>query len=206
MPETIYTCPMHPQIRQAGPGGCPICGMTLEPVVATAQALPNTELADMTRRFWIACVLAAPVVVLEMGGPMLHLPLGMAASNAIQFVLATPVVLWAGAPFFARGWQSLVHRSLNMFTLIALGMGAAWSYSVVALLAPQIFPPAFRRRRHRRGLFRGRFRDHRAGAAGPDAGTARPRTYVRRHPGAAEPGAKDRAAADAGRRRTGHAG
>ena len=144
MPQTLYTCPMHPQIRQAGPGHCPICGMTLEPVVATAQALPNTELADMTRRFWIALVLAVPVMALDMGGPMLHLPLSMAASNWIQFALATPVVLWAGAPFFVRGWQSLINRSLNMFTLITLGMGAAWSYSVVAILAPQIFPPAFR--------------------------------------------------------------
>ena len=144
MPQTLYTCPMHPQIRLPGPGHCPICGMTLEPVVTTAQALPNSELTDMTRRFWIALVLAAPVMALEMGGPMLHLPLSMAASNWIQFALATPVVLWAGAPFFVRGWQSLVHRSLNMFTLIALGMGAAWSYSVVAILAPQIFPPAFR--------------------------------------------------------------
>ena len=144
LPDTIYTCPMHPQIRQRGPGNCPICGMTLELVIVTAEAIPNSELADMTRRFWIALALAAPVVVLEMGGRMLHLPLSMAASNGIQFLLATPVVVWAGAPFFARGWQSLVHRSLNMFTLIALGMGAAWSYSVVALLAPQVFPPAFR--------------------------------------------------------------
>jgi len=144
MPQTLYTCPMHPQIRQAGPGHCPICGMTLEPVVATAQALPNSELADMTRRFWIALVLAVPVMALEMGGPMLHLPISMTVSNGIQAALATPVVLWAGAPFFVRGWQSLAHRSLNMFTLIALGMGAAWSYSVVAILAPQIFPPAFR--------------------------------------------------------------
>ena len=95
MAQMLYTCPMHPQIRQPGPGHCPICGMTLEPVVAAAQALLNSELADMTRRFWIALVLAAPVMALEMGGPMLHLPLSMAASNGIQFVLATPVVLWA---------------------------------------------------------------------------------------------------------------
>ena len=144
MAQTLYTCPMHPQIRQPGPGHCPICGMTLEPVVAAAQVLPNSELTDMTRRFWIALVLAAPVMALEMGGPMLHLPIGMAASNWIQCALATPVVLWAGAPFFVRGWQSLAHRSLNMFTLIALGIGAAWGYSMVAILAPQIFPPAFR--------------------------------------------------------------
>ncbi len=142
--DNFYTCPMHPQIHHKGPGNCPICGMTLEPEKPSAEAPPNREPAGMTRRFWIALVLAAPVAALEMGGPLLHLPLGAAASNWIQFALATPVVLWAGAPFFARGWQSLVHRSLNMFTLIALGTGAAWSYSVVALLAPQIFPPAFR--------------------------------------------------------------
>jgi Cu+-exporting ATPase len=142
--DILYTCPMHPQIHHKGPGNCPICGMTLEPEKTTAQALPNTELADMTRRFWMALVLAVPVAALAMGGHMLHLPISTTASNWIQFALATPVVLWAGAPFFVRGWQSLVHRSLNMFTLIALGMGAAWSYSVVAIVAPQIFPPAFR--------------------------------------------------------------
>ena len=142
--DIFYTCPMHAQIHHKGPGNCPICGMTLEPEKPSAEALPNSELVDMTRRFWIALALAAPVLVLEMGGPMLHLPLSATASNWIQFVLATPVVLWAGAPFFARGWQSLRRRSLNMFTLIALGIGAAWSYSVVAILAPQIFPPAFR--------------------------------------------------------------
>jgi Cu+-exporting ATPase len=142
--DAIYTCPMHPQIHHKGPGNCPICGMALEPEKPSAEAAPNAELTDMTRRFWIALALAAPVVALEMGGPMLHLPLSMATSNWIQFVLATPVVLWAGAPFFVRGWQSLMNRRLNMFTLIALGMGAAWSYSVVAILAPQIFPPAFR--------------------------------------------------------------
>ncbi len=140
----IYTCPMHPQIRRGAPGHCPICGMTLEPEKISAVAEPNLELAQMTRRFWIALVLAAPVVGLEMGGHVMDLPLSEAQSNGIQFVLATPVVLWAGWPFFVRGWQSLVSRSLNMFTLIALGTGAAWIYSVVAVLAPQIFPPAFR--------------------------------------------------------------
>jgi len=140
----IYTCPMHPQIRRGAPGHCPICGMTLEPEKISAVAEPNLELAQMTRRFWIALVLAAPVVGLEMGGHVMALPLSEAQSNGIQFALATPVVLWAGWPFFVRGWQSLVSRSLNMFTLIALGTGAAWIYSVVAVLAPQIFPPAFR--------------------------------------------------------------
>ena len=142
--SVIYTCPMHSQIRQNGPGICPLCGMTLEPEKATAEAGPNAELADMTRRFWIGLVLATPVVALEMGGHVMHLPLGENLSNWIQFALATPVVLWAAFPFFARGWQSLVNRSLNMFTLIALGMGAAWLYSAVATVVPQIFPAAFR--------------------------------------------------------------
>ena len=140
----IYTCPMHPQIRQKGPGQCPICGMALEPETAQAESGPNPELIDMTRRFWIALALSLPVVGLEMGGHVFHLPVSETVSSWIQFVLATPVVLWAGWPFFARGWQSLVHRSLNMFTLIAMGTGAAWIYSVMATIAPQIFPPAFR--------------------------------------------------------------
>ena len=114
-----YTCPMHPQIRQEGPGACPICGMALEPETITADSGPNPELADMSRRFWIGLVLAAPVFVLEMGG---HVGLGMmvpmGTSNWIQFALATPVVLWAGWPFFQRGWASLISRNLNMFTQI----------------------------------------------------------------------------------------
>ena len=142
--SAIYTCPMHPQIRQKGPGICPKCGMTLEPEKVTAQTGPNADLVDMTRRFWIGLVLSTPVVVLEMGGHVMRLPLGENLSNWIQFALATPVVLWAGWPFFARGWQSLINRSLNMFTLIALGMGMAWLYSVVATVVPQIFPVAFR--------------------------------------------------------------
>ncbi|MFL6304159.1 MAG: heavy metal translocating P-type ATPase [Candidatus Sulfotelmatobacter sp.] len=147
VPEgTIYTCPMHPQIRQVGPGFCPICGMALEPVLATAEARPNAELVDMTRRFWIGLVLSLPVVVLEMGGHLTDLRpyLGQPMSNWIQMILATPVVLWAGWPFFLRGWNSLVTRNLNMFTLIAMGTGVAWVYSVVATLAPGIFPAAFR--------------------------------------------------------------
>src|SRR5712692_10128205 len=143
---TIYTCPMHPQIRQPGPGVCPICGMALEPELASAEAAPNPEVADMTRRFWIALVLTLPVLALEMGGHLtnLHMLLGQNWSNWLQFVLATPVVLWGGAPFFVRGWQSLVTRNLNMFTLIAMGIGVAWLYSVVAILLPGVFPPAFR--------------------------------------------------------------
>ena len=143
---TIYTCPMHLQIRQVGPGFCPICGMALEPELPAAEAPLNPELADMTRRFWVALVLAIPVVALEMGGHLtnLHALLGQNWSNWLQFVFATPVVLWAGWPFFVRGWQSLVTRNLNMFTLIAMGIGVAWLYSVIAILLPGIFPPAFR--------------------------------------------------------------
>jgi P-type Cu+ transporter len=142
---TIYTCPMHPEIRQVGPGHCPICGMALEPVLVTDTA-PSAELVDMTRRFWIGLVLSIPVVALEMGGHVtnLHMLLGQNLSNWLQFVIATPVVLWAGWPFFVRGWHSVLARSLNMFTLIAMGVGVAWVYSVVATLAPNIFPAAFR--------------------------------------------------------------
>jgi Cu+-exporting ATPase len=147
VPEgTIYTCPMHPEIRQVGPGSCPICGMALEPEIASADTGPNPELVDMRRRFWIGLVLSLPVLALEMGGHLtnLHMLLGKTLSNWIQFALATPVVLWAGWPFFVRAWQSLVTRNLNMFTLIAMGTGVAWIYSVVGVVAPQLFPPAFR--------------------------------------------------------------
>ncbi len=142
----IYTCPMHPEIRQAGPGSCPICGMALEPVNVTAEQVENSELDAMTRRFWIGLILSLPVVALEMGGHLTGLNhwLGVQTSNYIQFLLATPVVLWAGWPFFQRAWQSLVTRNLNMFTLIAMGTGVAWVYSIAGAFAPQIFPPAFR--------------------------------------------------------------
>ncbi|TDH62094.1 heavy metal translocating P-type ATPase [Dankookia rubra] len=144
----IYTCPMHPEIRQQGPGNCPICGMALEPLEITAEAAPNHELMDMTRRFWIGLVLTLPAVVLEMGGHIpglgLHHLVSPRVSVWIQFLLGTPVVLWAGWPFFVRGWQSVVNRSLNMFSLIALGTGAAYAYSVVATLAPGVFPEGFR--------------------------------------------------------------
>ena len=145
---TIYTCPMHPQIRQVGPGNCPICGMTLEPVTVTADAGPNHELVDMSRRFWIGLALTTPVFVLEMGG---HIPaLGLdrviapGLSMWIQFALSTPVVLWAGLPFFQRAWASVMHRSLNMFSLIALGTGTSYLYSLVATFAPGLFPAGFR--------------------------------------------------------------
>src|SRR4051795_3249841 len=143
---TIYTCPMHPQIRQIGPGACPICGMALEPELVEATSEPNPELVDMRRRFWLGLALALPVVVLEMGGHFanLHMIVDATWSNWLQFLFATPVVLWAGWPFFVRGWQSLVTRNLNMFTLIAMGTGVAWLYSVVAIVFPGLFPPAFR--------------------------------------------------------------
>ena len=143
----IWTCPMHPQVRQDHPGACPICGMALEPLIATAQAGPSAELIDMSRRFWIGLALTIPVFVLEMGGhvfPAFHHAVPMRLSTWIQLILATPVVLWGGAPFFARGWASLKTRNLNMFTLIALGTGVAWAYSMAAALAPAAFPPAFR--------------------------------------------------------------
>jgi Cu+-exporting ATPase len=140
----IYTCPMHPEIRQVGPGTCPICGMALEPEVATADTGPNPELIDMTRRFWIGAVLTLPVFVLEMGGHVGLNWIAPAISNYVQFAFATPVVMWAGWPFFVRGWQSLRTRNLNMFTLIAMGVGVAYVYSLVATFAPDIFPPAFR--------------------------------------------------------------
>ena len=142
----IYTCPMHPEIRQVGPGACPICGMALEPELASSEAGPNPELIDMTRRFWIGLVLTLPVFVLEMGAHIAgaHNWLDPKLSQYIQFAFATPVVLWAGWPFFVRGWQSLVTRNLNMFTLIAMGTGVAYVYSVVATFFPEIFPQAFR--------------------------------------------------------------
>jgi Cu+-exporting ATPase len=142
---SIYTCPMHPEVRQVGPGSCPICGMALEPEQVSLDDAPDPELADMTRRFWIALVLTLPVFAIEMGS---HLGVAHLVpptwSNWISLVLSTPVVLWAGAPFFARGWRSVLTRHLNMFTLIAMGTGVAWAYSVIGTLAPQWFPPAFR--------------------------------------------------------------
>ncbi|WP_375415493.1 heavy metal translocating P-type ATPase [uncultured Bradyrhizobium sp.] len=142
---SAYTCPMHPDVKQAGPGACPICGMALEPEQVALDDAPDPELIDMTRRFWIALALTVPVFAVEMGGHLgfLH-RLPAAWSSWMSFALATPVVLWAGAPFFVRGWRSLVSGHLNMFTLIAMGTGVAWAYSVAATLIPQVFPPAFR--------------------------------------------------------------
>ncbi|MEQ1612425.1 MAG: heavy metal translocating P-type ATPase, partial [Hyphomicrobiaceae bacterium] len=143
---TVYICPMDPEIRQVGPGTCPICGMALEPELITAETGPNPELADMTRRFWIGLALTVPVFLLEMGAHISHrlMLFEPKTSNWIQLLLATPVVLWAGWPFFERGWASLRTRNLNMFTLIAIGTGVAWTYSIVATLSPNLFPAAFR--------------------------------------------------------------
>ena len=141
----LYICPMHPEVRQVGPGSCPICGMALEPEQVSLDQARDPELIDMTRRFWIALLLTLPVFVLEMGGDLGLMPtMASPWSNWISLVLATPVVLWAGAPFFVRGWRSLVTRNLNMFTLIAIGTGMAFLYSVVGTLLPQWFPPALR--------------------------------------------------------------
>jgi Cu+-exporting ATPase len=141
-----WTCPMHPEIIRDRPGSCPICGMALEPMTPMAENGPNPEYIDMRRRFWIGLVLTLPVFALEMGAHLtglMHI-ISQQNNNLIQMVLATPVVLWAGLPFFQRGAQSLVTRNLNMFTLIAMGTGVAWVYSMVATLAPGIFPDAFR--------------------------------------------------------------
>jgi Cu+-exporting ATPase len=147
-PSIIYICPMHPDVRQGHPGACPICGMALEPEMVGAEAPPNPELIDMTRRFWIGLVLAVPILILEMGGHIPGLEIGRWISSAqavwIQAALATPVVAWAGWPFFVRGAKSLRTMRLNMFTLIAMGTGTAWIYSVVATIAPDIFPASFR--------------------------------------------------------------
>ena len=143
-----WTCPMHPEIRRPGPGSCPICGMALEPVLATVDTGPSPELRDMTRRFWVGVALSIPVALLEMGGhffPVIREAVGgEQASLYWQFALATPVVLWAGWPFFVRGTQSVRNKSLNMFTLIAMGTGVAWVFSVIATFLPGLFPESFR--------------------------------------------------------------
>ncbi len=149
MPEgTLYTCPMHPEIVQDGPGDCPICGMALEPMGVPAEDEgPNPELVDFTRRFWIGTVLTIPILMLTMG-PLVGLPvrewIGERIAIWAELVLATPVILWSGWPFFVRGWKSIINRSLNMFTLIAMGVGAAYAFSFVATIAPGIFPAGFR--------------------------------------------------------------
>jgi Cu+-exporting ATPase len=142
---TIWTCPMHPQIRRSGPGSCPICGMALEPLEPTAEEGPNPELIDMSRRFWISTAFTIPLVLLVVAAELVGWePIPMSLSMWVQLTLASPVVLWGGWPFFERFWASLKTRNLNMFTLIGLGVGVAYAYSVVATAAPQIFPPSLR--------------------------------------------------------------
>jgi len=145
---TIYTCPMHPEIRQDHPGACPKCGMALEPLTVSLDEGPNPELVDMNRRMWIGVALGLPVFVLAMGDMLLGMGLGgrisVSITNWIGLVCATPVVLWAGWPFFVRGWTSITTRHANMFTLIALGVGAAYTFSVAATLFPGAFPESFR--------------------------------------------------------------
>jgi Cu+-exporting ATPase len=147
-PGRKYTCPMHPEIVRDGPGSCPICGMALEPITASLDDEENPELIDMTRRFWICLVLTLPVFFLAMSemipGQLLQHAFSLRAINWIQLILATPVVLWGGWPFFERGWASIVNRSPNMFTLISIGTGAAYLYSVVAIFSPDLFPEGFR--------------------------------------------------------------
>jgi P-type Cu+ transporter len=178
-----YTCPMDPEVRQLGPGTCPKCGMALEPVTVVPGEQENPELRDMTRRFWISVVLTSPILALmvsEMlpGQPMQRM-LGPTALTWLQFLLATPVVLWCGYPFFVRGVQSVVNRSLNMFTLIALGTGAAYVYSVAATLFPGVFPESFR--------------DHHTGALALyfDPGASRAQPDFERIESAPQPGAED---------------
>ena len=146
--KTEYVCPMHPQIVRPEPGSCPICGMALEPRVVTAVEEENPELTSMTRRFWVSVALTAPILVAAMGAYLPGAPLekliSVRALTWVELILATPVVLWGGWPFFVRGWQSIINRSLNMFTLIGLGVAVAYGYSLVAALAPGIFPPSFR--------------------------------------------------------------
>ena len=202
IPGAVYICPMDPEVRESKPGSCPICGMALEPDMAFVPGkVPvedKTELNDMTRRFWVSTALALPVFMLAMTADLLPQAIpssvSMTALQWSEFLLATPVVLWGGWPFFQRGWASVVNRHLNMFTLIALGVGVAWVYSVIGMLLPGIFPPAMHSAdRHAAGLFRGGRDDHRAGAAGPGDGTARAQPDQRRDQAAARPGAQDRA-------------
>lgn len=138
-----YTCPMHPQVVQPGPGSCPICGMALELKVFTAEKEGNAELKQMTLRFWMGLFLTLPILFFTMIGPLFSLRFSPAVSTWIQAALATPVVLWGGWPFFTRGWSSIIHRNLNMFTLISIGVGAAYLYSMIAAFWPSIFPPSF---------------------------------------------------------------
>lgn len=141
MSAAQYTCPMHPEIVRDSPGNCPICGMALEPRTVTLEEEESAELKDMRRRLWVSAALTLPLLLIAMGGMFFR---GASSLRLVELALATPVVLWGGAPFFFRAWASLVNRSLNMFTLIGLGVAVAFGYSLVAVLFPEIFPAAFR--------------------------------------------------------------
>jgi len=194
--KTIYTCPMHPEVEQDHPGNCPKCGMALEPKTVNAgTGEDDSELRDITSRFWIGTVLTLPVFIVAMA----HLIPAWSHAEWItgevsrwgQFILSTPVVLWAGWPFFVRGWRSLVNRSLNMFTLIALGIGAAYAFSAVAMFFPQAFPAAAGHGEASH-LLRGRRRHHRARVARPGARTPRPPAHERGDQSIARTRAEDR--------------
>jgi hypothetical protein len=199
VPEgTVFICPMHLEIRQIGPGTCPICGMALEPETVTADTGPSEEYLDMLRRFKVATVLAVPLVILAMGrhlvpGLFHGLP-GWSLSWA-ELLLATPIVLWAGWPFFVRGWQSIKTTNYNMFTLIAIGTGIAWAYSVVATVAPGIFPMRSETPRRCRALFRGGGGHRHPRPFGPGARAEGQGADLGRHPRPARPRPRHRAAA-----------
>jgi Cu+-exporting ATPase len=189
--EVIWTCPMHPQVQRAGPGSCPICGMALEPMTPAGGDAANPELRNMTRRFWVCVGLSVPLVALAMAEDFAN-P-GLIAPRAavwVQLVLATPAVLWGGWPFFERGWRSIVSRRLNMFTLIALGTGVAYVYSLIEALMPGIFPPSFRG--PEAALFRGCGGHRYPGAARPSSRIAGPFANQQRHPRAVGSRAKTR--------------
>ena len=177
---------MHPQIVRNAPGNCPICGMALEPKTVTAADAANPELVDMSRRFWISVALSLPLLVMAMADMLPGMPiqnwLGPVAFRWIEFALATPVVLWAGFPFFERGVQSIVHRSPNMFTLIAIGTGAAYGFSVIATVAPNLFPESLRGHGGQVDrVLRSRRRHHHPGSVGSGSGAACSRTNIQRH-------------------------
>jgi hypothetical protein len=187
---------MHPEVRQIGPGSCPICGMALEPVEASLEEEPNHELIDMSRRFWWSLALTAPILAFMVSEFLPRQPLQHAipanVATWIEFVLATPVVLWGGWPFFVRGWASIVSRHLNMFTLIALGVGAAYLFSVVATIAPRPLPGLVPRAWSSRRLLRARLghRCPRAARAGPRVASTEP--HQQRDSRPARTRAKDR--------------
>ena len=203
VPGTIYTCPMHPQIRQPAPGNCPICGMALEPEMPTLDEGPNPEYVDFRRRFWWTLPLTVVVTLVAMFNMRLRW-IDPAVQPWVELVLAAPVVWWAGWPFFERWWQSLVRRSPNMWTLIGTGVGIAYLYSAVATVAPGIFPASFRTEHGVARLLRGGRRHRVADAARPVARTARPLADVGRAQGAARTGPEDRAAAEGRRHRGRH--